>query len=93
MSGNLLTYYMLGTFSYGFLRCMRAEYIEPYNILGKKLCFSVLNGMIYASPFGIPKLFNLFDRADIYLNKKDSTKYHDVYVEYGGICKNKNVIF
>ncbi len=93
MSTHLLSYYMAGMFSYGFLRSMRADYNEPYNVIGKKIGFSIMNGIIYATPFGIPKLFNIFDRADIYLNKKDSTKYDDVYVECKGICKNKNVLF
>lgn len=91
MSSRILPYYMIVMFSYGFLRCIRADYAEEYNIMGKKLGFSIMNGIVYASPFGVPKLFNMFDRIDIYLNEKDSLKYDDVYVECKGICRNKHI--
>lgn len=84
--------YMALMFSYGFLRTMRAEYIEKYNVFGKKVGISLMTGIVYASPFGVPKLMDLFDRVDIYINKKDSTKYEYAYEECQGVCKNKNVI-
>jgi hypothetical protein len=93
MSVSYITKYMVGMFSYGFLRAARAEYKEPYDTLGKKIVSSTGNGIVYASPFGLPHLVYLIDRIDVYVSGKKSEKYDAIYKECSGLCKNKNVLF
>lgn len=91
---SFLSYYMIGMFSYGFLRSFRSEYfIERHNLIGTKFCYSCMNGMFYATPFGIPYLFNTLNRLDIYIFNKDPSKYPEAYIECCGASKNKNVLF
>ena len=85
--------YMAGMFSYGFLRTMRSQYIDQYDVFGEKLKLSLMNGIVYATPFGIPRFFNLISRIDVYVNNKDPSKYDDIYVEIPSVCKNKRVFF
>ncbi len=85
--------YIVGMFTYGFLRGIRAEYKPPHDIIGYQLGLSVVNGMVYVfPPHGIPRLFDIANRADVYFSGKDPEKYPSIYVELFGISKNKHII-
>ncbi len=90
MSNLKYAYYMMGMFSYGFLRNMRAEYAEPENVLGTRVGHSLLNGVVYMSPCGVLYLRDFVNRADVYWTDKNPEKYEKIYRESSGY-KNKNV--
>lgn len=87
----------IGMFFYGFTRGMRSEYPEPYNAIGSRLCLSLVNGITYTiPPFNIIQIVDTLDRSDVYITKKDPSKYDNqfrsIYSECFGFGKNKNVI-
>ena len=82
--------YPVGIFSYGMYRQWHCKENPPFNLIGHRVLFSVGNGFLYISPFGIFKLFNLVNRLDIAYNKRDKTQYTSPYVEMFG--ENYNTI-
>jgi len=67
---------MISMFTYGTYHDLRSEYkIErtshSYMPLGTKIMVSSLNGLIYASPYGVFKIFELNVRIDIYQKNKE----------------------
>lgn len=85
-----IPHYMIGMFTYGFIRGMRSKYDEPNNLLGTRIVYSVGNGFIYASPFGLKKIIDTIDRLDVYITDKDKEKYKSIYEE--GMGKNMNTL-
>lgn len=87
----------IGMFCYGFIRGMRSEYPEPFNVFGSRFCLSLANGIVYTvPPFNLIHIVDTLDRCDVYVTKKDPTKYDDrhrsIYSECFGYGKNRNVI-
>ncbi len=52
---------------------METKYEPPFDLIVNRIVASLLNGIIYASPFGFFKEFRELDRIDIYVNHKDKT--------------------
>jgi hypothetical protein len=68
-------------FPYGFYRQWNSKLEAPTDLLGHRVVFSLTNGIIYISPFGLFKLFNQFNRFDIEYNKLDKEQYKKAYEE------------
>lgn len=63
---------------------MRAELPPGQDLIGYRITHSFMNGVIYLTPFGIPHLFNVINRADVAWNHKDKSLYSDIYKEPNG---------
>ena len=86
---SLYSKFFIGMFTYGFIRGMRSEYKPPYDIIGYRLANSMVNGLCYTfPPYGVFRLFDIANRADVYLQKKDPEKYPSIYYESIGINKH-----
>ena len=81
----------VGAFSLGCYRGARAEYPSGEDLIGYRVAHSLMNGFIYTSPFGIPHLFNIINRADVAWNHRDKSLYPNIYKEPSGY-KNYRVI-
>jgi len=90
MNPLMLRYWCTPMFTYGAIRGYRAELPSHQNLLSDNICNSVANGCVYASPFGLIKLFHTVDRFEIKARQLDPTNYPVVYVEGRGM--NRNVI-
>jgi hypothetical protein len=85
--------WMIGAFSFGFLRGMGATYSTFDDLIVHRVILSSYNGAMYLiPPFTIYRALNLLVRAEIYLTKKDPTLYSYVYEEWCG-GKNRRVFF
>jgi len=90
--------YIIPMFTYGTYRGLRSEYSIQhssyvYMPLGTKIMVSSLNGLIYASPYGVFKILDLIDRIDIYQkNKELECENQPCYDECIGLCKNQHVL-
>jgi hypothetical protein len=75
-------------FPFGIYRQWNAT-LDPRNdLIGNRIFYSVTNGIVYISPFGIIKFADIFNRIDIKYNKKDSSLYPSCYIETNGFNYN-----
>lgn len=71
----------LGTFSYGFLRAIRADYPESESLLGNRVANGMCYGMIHLfSPYTVYQMGHLLNRMDIALTGKNPNDYPHSYV-------------
>jgi hypothetical protein len=69
---------------YGAYRFWRSDLKPPYDLYGHRFAGSILNGIWYASPYGVCKLFNLMNRVNIYYEGRDPSNYPRAYEEFLG---------
>lgn len=80
-------------FSYGFYRGLCAEYKPPHDLLGYRVGYSFFNGIFYIfPPYGLFRLFDTVNRADVAWNGKDPKDYPSLYSESVGLGYNPRVI-
>lgn len=72
----------------GFTRQYRAKMEPRHDLLSRKIGLSMINGMYYASPFGVFKLIHAIDRIEIFLRDKSRDTHRDCYEELFGINNN-----
>ena len=70
--------------TYGMYRQYNTTVSEKYNLFGHRLAFSIANGVLYTTPYGIIKMLSLMNRIDIKINKKEPNMYLDCYGEILG---------
>ena len=87
---KIVVLWQISMFPYGIYRQWNCEHKPPFNLFGHRVLGSLGNGIVYVSPFGICKLFDLVNRLDIEYNKRDKTQYISPYFELFG--KNYNTI-
>ena len=81
--------YALFPFGYGFARSINGTNDPPFNVIGNRIGFAVLNGSMYAvPPYTIIYVFKLMNRIDIKLTGKDPRNYEDSYKDLFGYNKN-----
>ena len=80
--------YCLVMFPYGTYRQWNTQLETPYDLLGYRILSSSMNGVYYISPFGVTKIFNLFNRLDIKYHNLDKDKYKSSYEELLGFNYN-----
>jgi hypothetical protein len=86
---KLLTMSIVSGF-YGFARGMNSSYAPPNDVIGNKLMYASMNGIMYSvPPYSAYYLLKLINRIDVKLTSKDPTKYPDLYDDM--YCKNPNV--
>jgi hypothetical protein len=71
-------------FPYGTYRQWTSVNREPYDLTGHRILSSSVNGIYYASPWGVIKLFDLFNRLDVKYRNLDKEKYKKSYEELIG---------
>lgn len=82
--------WLIGSFSFGFLRGMGAE--KP-DLITLKALSSSYNGVLYTlPPIALYGAVSLIARMEIALMKKDPTLFPSMYREWNGET-NKNVFF
>lgn len=72
----------------GFTRQYRAKMEPRHDLLSRKIGLSMINGMYYASPFGVFKLIHAIDRIEIFVRDKSRDTHKDCYEELFGINNN-----
>lgn len=87
---KLVKYWMTPMFVYGFTRTFRGEYPEPINLYTHRLVFSLLSGVMYASPVGVLKLLETANRAQVKYMNLDPKAYPSIY--FDGFIRNRNVL-
>jgi hypothetical protein len=84
--------YALFPFGYGFARSINGTNDPPFNVIGNRIGFAILNGSMYAvPPYTVIYVVKLMNRIDIKLTGKDPQKYEDSYKDLFG--NNQNVFF
>lgn len=76
---------------YGAYRFWRSDLQPPSDLYGHRFAGSILNGIWYASPYGVFKLFNLMNRVNIYYEGRDPSNYPNAYQECF-IASNRHVL-
>jgi hypothetical protein len=69
---------------YGIYREWNVDRKPPFDLYGHRIAASVANGIIYVSPLGIFKLFNLLNRIDVWYHQRDPKHYPNCYHECMG---------
>lgn len=81
-----------GAFSFGFYRGIRADYQEPYDLIGHRIGHSLVNGMVHVfPPYGLIRATYILNRADVAWNNKDPSKYPSIYSE-GAVATNHRIL-
>ena len=70
--------------TYGFYRQWNSKLPVGLDLYGHRVCVSAVNSIVYLSPFGLFKLFNLVNRIDIRYYNRDPLKYPNSYEELLG---------
>jgi len=87
--------YILGMFSYGFLRQFNTKPEDNTSdyLLINKTVFSTINGIAYVlPPFSIIAMYRTICRTEILLSNKDPKEYKIYYREWSNDC-NFNTLF
>jgi len=66
---------------YGIYRQWNVNMNPPFDLYGHRIAASVANGLLYVSPFGIFKLFNLVNRLDIWYYQRNPKEYPNSHQE------------
>jgi hypothetical protein len=89
---KLFSYYIVPSFTYGFLRGVNSDLKPPQNVIGTRILFGLCNGMMYATPpYCAYYQFKLINRIDIHIMGKDKEKYKDCYEDM--FSNNMNTFF
>ena len=71
-------------FTLGFIRQYRAILPPKHDLASRRLVFSALNGLYYASPMGVVKLIHAVDRIEIFIKNTPRERHDDCYEELIG---------
>jgi len=77
-------YWAVPMFTYGAYRQYTATIKPPTDLIGSRVIVSVINGTVYASPYGLFSLLRLVNRTDVWATGKDASLYKDCYEEMWG---------
>lgn len=75
-------------FPYGALRQWRCEIDPPMNLAGDRAIYSLCNGVMYSSPFGVMQLIKQFNRIDVAWSNYHKNNYKKEYEELVGVNYN-----
>ena len=75
-------------FPFGIYRQWYAISEKKNDLIGNRIFYSFINGIVYISPLGIIKFADIFNRVDIKYNNKNLYLYPSCYTETSGFNYN-----
>lgn len=90
ISPNVVKFWIVPMFTYGFLRTYRSEYPIGFHHHRHKIVWSLFRAMWYVSPAGILSLMDTVHRARIKWTAVDPSMFPSCYTD--GITYNPNVL-